>query len=85
MAASATEMNLLFSEIKARLSERDRQILVLLEQDLGPKEIAKAFDISYTAAAKAIQRARDRMAAILSGTGAEGKEIEEEMPRSANI
>ncbi len=48
MAASATEMNLLFSEIKARLSERDRQILVLLEQDLGPKEIAKAFDISYT-------------------------------------
>ena len=82
MAASATEMNLLFSEIKARLSERDRQILVLLEQDLGPKEIAKAFDISYVAAAKAIQRARDRMAAILSGTGSESKEDEDEMPRS---
>ena len=82
MAASATEMNLLFSEIKARLSERDRQILVLLEQDLGPKEIAKAFDISYVAAAKAIQRARDRMAAILSGTGTESKEVDEEMPRS---
>lgn len=81
MAASATEMNLLFSEIKARLSERDRQILVLLEQDLGPKEIAKAFDISYAAAAKAIQRARDRMAAILSGTDNEGKEEDEEMPR----
>ncbi len=84
-SASATDMNLLFSEIKARLSERDRQILVLLEQDLGPKEIAKAFDISYVAAAKAIQRARDRMAAILSGTGTESKEDDEEMPRSTNI
>lgn len=81
MGASATEMNLLFSEIKARLSERDRQILVLLEQDLGPKEIAKAFDISYAAAAKAIQRARDRMTAILSGADNEGKEEDEEMPR----
>src|SRR4051812_45189453 len=37
----AAELNLLFSEIKTRLSERDRQILVLLEQDLGPAEIAK--------------------------------------------
>jgi len=80
MAASVTEMNLLFSEIKARLSERDRQILVLLEQDLGPKEIAKAFNISYAAAAKAIQRARDRMAAIISGTDNDGKEEDEEMP-----
>lgn len=65
----AAELNLLFSEIKAQLSERDRQVLVLLEQDLGPQEIAKAFEISYFAAAKAIQRARDRMAAILSETG----------------
>ncbi|HEV2136989.1 MAG TPA: sigma-70 family RNA polymerase sigma factor [Terracidiphilus sp.] len=68
---SAAELNLLFSEIKAQLSERDRQVLVLLEQDLGPQEIAKAFEISYFAAAKAIQRARDRMAAILSETRAQ--------------
>ncbi len=81
-STSAADLNVLFSQIKARLSERDRQILVLLEQDLGPKEIAKAFDISYVAAAKAIQRARDRMAAILSGTGTESKEVDEEMPRS---
>ena len=85
MAASATEMNLLFSEIKARLSERDRQILVLLEQDLGPKEVARAFDISYAAAGKAIQRARDRMAAILSGTDNEGKEEEMPRPRTFNF
>ena len=74
-STSAADLNVLFSQIKARLSERDRQILVLLEQDLGPKEIAKAFDISYSAAAKAIQRARERMAAILSGTGSESKKM----------
>ena len=67
--ATSPDLNVLFAEMKAQLSERDRQVLVLLEQDLGPQEIAKAFEISYFAAAKAIQRARDRMAAILSGTG----------------
>jgi DNA-directed RNA polymerase specialized sigma24 family protein len=75
-STSAVDLNVLFSQIKARLSERDRQILVLLEQDLGPKEIAKAFNISYLAAAKAIQRARERMAAILSGTGSESNEAD---------
>jgi DNA-binding CsgD family transcriptional regulator len=73
-STSAADLNVLFSQIKARLSERDRQILVLLEQDLGPKEIAKAFNISYLAAAKAIQRARERTAAILSGTGSGSNE-----------
>jgi DNA-directed RNA polymerase specialized sigma24 family protein len=67
--ATSPDLSVLFAEMKAQLSERDRQILVLLEQDLGPREIAKAFDISYSAAAKAIQRARDRMASILSETG----------------
>jgi len=67
--ATSPDLNVLFAEIKAQLSERDRQVLVLLEQDLGPQEIAKAFEISYFAAAKAIQRARDRMATILSETG----------------
>jgi DNA-directed RNA polymerase specialized sigma24 family protein len=73
-STSAADLNVLFSQIKARLSERDRQILALLEQDLGPKEIANAFNISYLAAAKAIQRARERMAAILSGTGRESND-----------
>jgi hypothetical protein len=65
-STSAADLNVLFSQIKARLTERDRQILVLLEQDLGVQEVAKVFKISYSAAGKAIQRARDRMAAILS-------------------
>lgn len=78
---SAAELNLLFSEIKTRLSERDRQILVLLEQDLGPAEIAKMFEISYSAAAKAIQRARERMTAILSATGNDRREEDETMSR----
>jgi DNA-directed RNA polymerase specialized sigma24 family protein len=67
--ATSPDLSVLFAQMKAQLSERDRQILVLLEQDLGPQEIAKAFEISYSAAAKAIQRARDRMASILSETG----------------
>jgi DNA-directed RNA polymerase specialized sigma24 family protein len=67
-STSAAELTVLFSQIKSRLSERDRQILVLLEQDLGAQEIAKAFKLSYSAAGKAIQRARERMAAILSAT-----------------
>ena len=78
---TAADLSVLFSEIKAQLSERDRQILALMEQDLGPREIAKAFDISYTAAAKAIQRARERMAAILSETGNDGRGDDEAMPR----
>ena len=45
--ATSPDLNVLFAEMKAQLSERDRQILVLLEQDLGPQEIAKAFEISY--------------------------------------
>ena len=77
----AAELNLLFSEIKTQLSERDRQILVLLEQDFGPAEIAKTFAISYSAAAKAIQRARERMTAVLSATGNDGQGEDETMSR----
>jgi RNA polymerase sigma factor (sigma-70 family) len=79
--ASSADLSVLFSEIKAQLSERDRQILVLMEQDLGPQEIAKAFEISYSAAAKAIQRARERMAAILAENGSQQDEENETMSR----
>jgi RNA polymerase sigma factor (sigma-70 family) len=68
------ERSLLFSQIRSRLSERDRQICILLEQDVNsPREIAKALDISYSAAAKALQRAKERMASIVmvEGPGAE--------------
>ena len=60
------ERRLLFAQIRRQLSERDREICILLEQDLtSPGEIAKVLEISYAAAAKALQRARKRMAAIV--------------------
>jgi DNA-directed RNA polymerase specialized sigma24 family protein len=79
--ATSPDLSVLFAQMKVQLSERDRQILVLLEQDLGPQEIAKAFDMSYSAAAKAIQRARDRMAVILSETRNQKGEENGTMPR----
>jgi DNA-directed RNA polymerase specialized sigma24 family protein len=63
------EYEVLFSQIRKHLTERDRHILVLLEQNLHkPKEIAAALHISYDAAAKALQRVRERVARILNGT-----------------
>ena len=60
------ERKLLFAQIRSQLSERDREICILLEQDLSsPGEIAKALQISYAAAAKALQRARERIASIV--------------------
>jgi DNA-directed RNA polymerase specialized sigma24 family protein len=81
VSTTSPDLSVLFAEMKAQLSERDRQILVLLEQDLGPQEIAKAFEISYSAAAKAIQRARDRLATILSETSNQKGEDNGTMPR----
>ena len=63
------ETKQLFDQEKARLSERDRQILVLIEQDCGsPRDVAEALGLTYAAAAKAIQRAKERVAEILSST-----------------
>ena len=60
------ERRLLFAQIRRQLSERDREICILLEQDLSsPGEIAKVLQISYAAAAKALQRARKRIASIV--------------------
>src|SRR5271163_3487633 len=56
----------LFDQLKTKLSERDRHILVLLQQDItGPASVAAALGVSYSAAAKAIQRVKERIAAIL--------------------
>jgi DNA-directed RNA polymerase specialized sigma24 family protein len=58
----------LFDQLKTKLSERDRHILVLLQQDItGPASVAAALGVSYAAAAKAIQRVKERIAAILVG------------------
>jgi RNA polymerase sigma factor (sigma-70 family) len=62
------ERSLLFAEMRHQLSGRDRQICILLEQEFSsPQEIAQVLEISYAAAAKALQRARDRMASIVKG------------------
>lgn len=59
---------ILFEQLKTKLSDRDREILVLLQQDItSPSSVAEALGISYTAAAKAIQRVKERIAAILLG------------------
>ena len=62
----------LFDQLKTRLSDRDRHILVLLQQDItSPASVAAALGVSYSAAAKAIQRAKERMSAILLDTSTE--------------
>jgi RNA polymerase sigma factor (sigma-70 family) len=60
------ERRLLIAQIRGQLNKRDRQICILLEQDISsPGDIAKALEISYAAAAKALQRAKERMASIV--------------------
>src|SRR3984957_14800108 len=58
----------LFDQLKTKLNDRDRHILVLLQQDItSPASVATALGVSYAAAAKAIQRVKERIAAILVG------------------
>ena len=85
-AMTSADLTILFAEIKVQLSERDRQILVLMEQDLGgPQQIAEVFEMSYSAAAKAIQRVRDRMAAILASSETRNGSNNEMMTRSRHF
>jgi hypothetical protein len=61
------ERAVLFEQLKTTLNERDKQILMLLLQDImSPRDVASALGIGYQAAAKAIQRVKERMATILS-------------------
>ena len=83
---TSADLSILFAEIKVQLSERDRQILVLMEQDVGsPQQIAEVFEMSYSAAAKAIQRVRDRMAAILAPSETRNGSDNEMMTRSRHF
>jgi hypothetical protein len=60
------ERTVLFEQLRTKLNERDRQILVLLLQDItSPRDVAAALGIKYDAAAKAIQRVKERIAEIL--------------------
>jgi hypothetical protein len=65
----ATDRKILFEQLGATLNERDRYILVLLLQDqTSPATVAEALGTTYSAAAKAIQRVKERIAAILTNT-----------------
>jgi hypothetical protein len=64
----AVDRKILFEQLKATLNERDRYILVLLlEDNTSPATVAKALGTSYPAAAKAIQRVKERIASKLNG------------------
>ena len=56
---------ILFEQLKSRLRGRDRSILMLLQSDATPAEVAMALGIKYEAATKAIQRVRARVAICL--------------------
>ena len=66
-SARNVERKVLFRELRSQLSERDRRIFILLEQDVtSPESIGSALGISYGAAGKAVQRLRERLQAILT-------------------
>ena len=68
------ERSILFQQLRTKLSDRDRFILVLLtELHAKPEDVATALGINYKAATKAIERVRERIAACLD-IAAESKE-----------
>ena len=62
-----TERKLLFEEILRVLNERDRAILVLLLNDQSTGAVASFLNTTYAAAAKAMQRVKDRVSVVLHG------------------
>jgi DNA-directed RNA polymerase specialized sigma24 family protein len=56
---------ILFEQLKSRLRGRDRSILMLLQSDASPAEVAMSLGLKYEAAMKAIQRVRARVALCL--------------------
>ena len=63
---TTVERHILFQQLKEVLSERDRMILfLLLEDKTSPRDVAAVLNTSYPAAAKAIQRVKERIAEAL--------------------
>ena len=62
-----TEREILFGQILPELNERDRAILILLLNEQSTSAIASFLDVSYAAAAKAMQRMKDRVSVVLNG------------------
>ncbi len=61
------ERKVLFEQILPALSERDRAILVLLLNEESTTSIASFLNTNYAAAAKAMQRMKDRVSVVLNG------------------
>ena len=62
-----TEREILFEQILPELSERDRAILVLLQNEQSTEAVATFLGVKYSAAAKAMQRMKDRVSVVLNG------------------
>ena len=54
-------------QILPELSERDRAILVLLLNEQSTSAVATFLGVNYMAAAKAMQRMKDRVSVVLNG------------------
>jgi len=65
--ANQTERKILFGQILPALSERDRAILILLLNEQSTAAIAAFLNTNYAAAAKAMQRMKDRVSVVLNG------------------
>src|SRR5580704_16183086 len=72
---------ILFEQLKSRLRGRDRSILMLLQSEATPAEVAMILGMKYEAATKAIQRVRARVAICL---GAAHHEKRTTTPRRAS-
>lgn len=65
------DRQIMLDQLQVALTERDRDILVLMLDEQSGQEIAAELKISHVAARKAIQRVRERSGAILGNTPVE--------------
>ena len=61
-----TDRKILFEQLQEALSQRDRDILLMLLNDRSTQDVADQLNTSPPAARKAIQRVKERMGALLS-------------------
>ena len=62
------DRKILFEQIHNALSERDRDILLLIRKEKSANEVAAELDISSPAARKAIQRVKERIEALVNSS-----------------
>ena len=62
-----TERKILFEQILPMLNKRDRAILVLVLNEESTTTIALFLNVTYAAAAKAMQRVKDRVSVAVDG------------------